>query len=85
LANRRSIIADQLDAGAGGVSVSIDATARMIQVARKKRGNQTKLYMSSANVLSFALPKNLCCAPLSKESNYWGFHFQRLKKLGGLK
>jgi hypothetical protein len=60
-ANRRSIIADQLDAGAGGVSVSIDATARMMQVARKKRGNQTKLYMSSANVINFGLPKNVCC------------------------
>jgi hypothetical protein len=23
--------------------------------------------------------------PVSKESNYWGFQFQRLKKLGDLK
>ena len=34
------MIADQLDAEAGGVSVGIDAAARMIQVARKKRGNE---------------------------------------------
>ena len=33
------MIADQLDAEDGGVSVGIDAAARMIQVARKKRGN----------------------------------------------
>lgn len=58
------MIADQLDAGTGGVSVSIDAAARMIQVARKKRGNQTKLYMSSANVINFGLPKNVCCVLL---------------------
>ena len=35
------MIADQLDAEAGGVCVGIDAAARMIQVARKKRGNET--------------------------------------------
>jgi ubiquinone/menaquinone biosynthesis C-methylase UbiE len=34
------MITDQLDAEAGGVSVGIDAAARMIQVARKKRGNK---------------------------------------------
>lgn len=35
------MIADQLDAKAGGVSVGIDAAAKMIQVARKKRSNKT--------------------------------------------
>jgi ubiquinone/menaquinone biosynthesis C-methylase UbiE len=34
-------IADHLDTGAGGVSVGIDAAAKMIEVARKKRGNAT--------------------------------------------
>ncbi|MGD9304106.1 MAG: methyltransferase domain-containing protein [Desulfobacterales bacterium] len=34
------MIADQLDVEAGGVSVGIDAAARMIHVARKKRGNE---------------------------------------------
>ena len=34
------LIADQLDAEAGGLSVGIDAAAKMIQVARKKRGNE---------------------------------------------
>jgi ubiquinone/menaquinone biosynthesis C-methylase UbiE len=34
-------IADHLDTGAGGVSVGIDAAAKMIRVARKKRGNAT--------------------------------------------
>lgn len=57
------MIADQMDAGTGGVSVGIDAVARIIQVARKKRGNQTKIYMSSANVINFGLPKNVCCVP----------------------
>lgn len=63
------MIADQLDAGAGGVSVSIDAAARMIQVARKKRGNQTKLYMSSANVINFGLPKIRDVVPASNLDN----------------
>ena len=57
------MITDQLDAGTGVVSVGIDAVVRMIQVARKKRGNQTKLYMSSANVINFGLPKNLGSVP----------------------
>jgi ubiquinone/menaquinone biosynthesis C-methylase UbiE len=34
-------IADQLDSEFGGVSVGIDAAAKMIQVARKKRENET--------------------------------------------
>lgn len=35
------MIADQLDAEAGGVSLGIDAAAQMISVANKKRGNET--------------------------------------------
>ncbi len=35
------MIADQLDAESGGVSIGIDAAARMIQVARKKREDET--------------------------------------------
>ena len=50
------MISDKLDAGTGGVSVGIDAVARMIQVARNQRGKQTKLYMSSAIVINFGLP-----------------------------
>jgi ubiquinone/menaquinone biosynthesis C-methylase UbiE len=35
------LIADSLDAGAGGVAVGIDAAGRMIEVARKKREGPT--------------------------------------------
>jgi len=35
------MIADGLDAARGGQAVGIDAAAKMIQVARKKRGNDT--------------------------------------------
>jgi ubiquinone/menaquinone biosynthesis C-methylase UbiE len=35
------LIADRLDAGAGGVAIGIDAAGKMIQVARKKRGGPT--------------------------------------------
>ena len=58
------MMADQQDAGTGEVSVIIDAAARMIQVTRKKRGNQTKLYMSLANVINFGLPKIRYVVPL---------------------
>jgi ubiquinone/menaquinone biosynthesis C-methylase UbiE len=35
------MIADRLDADAGGISIGIDAAAKMIDVASKKRGNQS--------------------------------------------
>ena len=48
------MIADHLDAEAGGVSVGIDAAARMIQVARKKRGNETcRFEVAAAEDLPF--------------------------------
>lgn len=48
------MIADQLDAEAGGVSVGIDAAARMIQVARKKRGKETcRFEVAAAEDLPF--------------------------------
>ena len=35
------MIADELDIEAGGISIGIDAAAKMIKVAKKKRGNET--------------------------------------------
>ena len=48
------MIADHLDAEAGGVSIGIDAAARMIQVARKKRENETcRFEVAAAENLPF--------------------------------
>jgi ubiquinone/menaquinone biosynthesis C-methylase UbiE len=42
------LIADQLDAAAGGLSIGIDAAAQMIRVARKKRENSTCHFETAA-------------------------------------
>ena len=48
------MISDQLNDGAGGVSVGIDAAAKMIQVARKKRGRPAcRFEVMAAEDLSF--------------------------------
>jgi len=48
------MIADQLDSGAGGVSIGIDAAAKMIRVARKKRQNDTcRFEVAAAEDLPF--------------------------------
>ena len=48
------IISDQLRSGAGGISVGIDAAAKMIQVARKKRGSPAcRFEVMAAEDLSF--------------------------------
>ena len=47
-------IADQLDAPSGGVSVGIDAAAKMIRVARKKRASPTcRFEVAAAENLPF--------------------------------
>jgi len=49
------LIADRLDAGAGGVSIGIDAAAKMIRVARKKRENNAcRFETAAAEALPFA-------------------------------
>jgi ubiquinone/menaquinone biosynthesis C-methylase UbiE len=49
------LIADRLDADAGGVSTGIDAAAKMIAVARKKRENRTcRFETAAAEALPFA-------------------------------
>ena len=49
------MIADQLDSGAGGVSIGIDAAAKMIRVARKKRQSDTcRFEVAAAEDLPFA-------------------------------
>lgn len=49
------MIGDRLDATAGGESVGIDAAARMIAVARKKRASQTcRFEVMAAEDLAFA-------------------------------
>jgi ubiquinone/menaquinone biosynthesis C-methylase UbiE len=48
------MIADQLDSGAGGVSIGIDAAAKMIRVARKKRQSDTcRFEVAAAEDLPF--------------------------------
>ena len=48
------MIADRLDSKAAGVSVGIDAAAKMIHVARKKRGSQNcRFEVMAAEDLSF--------------------------------
>jgi ubiquinone/menaquinone biosynthesis C-methylase UbiE len=48
------VIGDKLDAGAGGESVGIDAAARMIAVARKKRASETcRFEIMTAEDLAF--------------------------------
>lgn len=42
------MIADQLDTQSGGVSIGIDAAAKMIHVAGKKRGNEICLFEVAA-------------------------------------
>ena len=49
------MIADQLDSRAGGVSIGIDAAAKMIHVARKKRqGDTCRFEVAAAEDLPFA-------------------------------
>ena len=49
------MIADHLDSGAGGVSIGIDAAAKMINVARKKRQSDTcRFEVAAAEDLPFA-------------------------------
>ena len=48
------MIADRLDGGAGGVCTGIDAAAKMIQVARKKRASATcRFEVAAAEALPF--------------------------------
>jgi ubiquinone/menaquinone biosynthesis C-methylase UbiE len=48
------IIGDQLDSGAGGVSIGIDAAAKMIRVARKKRQSDScRFEVAAAEDLPF--------------------------------
>lgn len=48
------MIADQLDSGAGGISIGIDAAAKMIRVARKKRQSDTcRFEVAAAEDLPF--------------------------------
>lgn len=49
------MIADRLDAGSQGLAVGIDAAAKMIQVARKKRESQTcRFEVMAAEKLAFS-------------------------------
>lgn len=49
------MIADQLEPKAGGIAVGIDAAARMIQVARKKRASEAcRFEVAAAEALHFA-------------------------------